>query len=57
MKDMKKKMKYGAGKRAMLRTNMMPMGGKGKKNKEPVKFKPHVDLNEHALIIQNFQKK
>ena len=23
MKDMKKKMKYGAGKRAMLRTNMM----------------------------------
>ena len=36
MKDMKKKMKYGAGKRAMLRTNMMPMGGGAKKNKEPV---------------------
>ena len=36
MKDMKKKMKYNLGKKVMMRSNMMPMGGKGKKNKEPV---------------------
>ena len=36
MKDMKKKIKYNIGKKVMMRGNMMPGGGMGKKKKEPM---------------------